>query len=195
MNVTSMFALASFVLSMGLGIYFLSRKIFTGLAVTVMMLLTALIATISVRSGLKILVIGYTVLLLIVCGLCFVLEMSMPAPSRRKHKRGQDDNDDEDDEYISTAPTMTVRQIRKAYTNNPDEAERRYTNNPMNVTGIISRVTNSENYSHVELDGIFLCICPQGSVRSLRAGMRVSITGILRGQLLLDDCVMVKHPV
>ena len=191
MNLTSAFALASLILSAGLGIYFVSRKIFGGLAVTMMMLFTIAINTVCVRSGLQAVIIGYVILLLIISSMCFAYEMSLPA-SKPKVRRSQDDDGDE---YISTAPTMTVRQIVKEYTRSPQEAERRYTNSPMNVVGTISRITKGRNHSHVELDGMFMCVCPQGSVRSLRKGLRVSITGTLRGQLLLDDCVMVKHPV
>ena len=191
MDLTSAFALASLILSAGLGIYFVSRKIFGGLAVTMMMLFTIAINTVCVRSGLQAVIIGYVILLLIISSMCFAYEMSLPA-SKPKVRRSQDDDGDE---YISTAPTMTVRQIVKEYTRSPQEAERRYTNSPMNVVGTISRITKGRNHSHVELDGMFMCVCPQGSVRSLRKGLRVSITGTLRGQLLLDNCVMVKHPV
>ena len=191
MDLTNAFALASLVLSAGLGIYFVSRKIFGGIAVTVMMLFTIAINTVCVRSELRAVIIGYVILLLIVCSMCFLYEMSLPN-SRPQAKRRYDDDGEE---YISTAPTMTVRQIMKEYTRSPQEAERRYTNSPMNVVGTISRITKGRNHSHVELDGMFMCVCPQGSVRSLRKGLRVNITGTLRGQLLLDDCVMVKHPV
>ena len=191
MNLTNAFAMASLLLSAGLGIYFVSRKIFGGLAVTMMMLFTIAINTVCVRSELRAVIIGYVILLLIVSSMCFAYELSLPA-SEPKARRGQDDDEDE---YVSTAPTMTVRQIVKEYTRSPQDAERRYTNSPMNVVGTISRITKGRNHSHVELDGMFMCVCPQGSVRSLRKGLRVSITGTLRGQLLLDDCIMVKHPV
>ena len=193
MNVTNAFALASLIISAGLGIYFVSRKIFGGLAVAVMMLFTIAINTVCVRLELRAVIMGYVILLLIICSMCFAYEISLPS-SKPQPKRRQDDDDGED-EYISTAPTMTVLQIVKEYTRSPQEAERRYTNSPMNVVGTISRITKGRNHSHVELDGMFMCVCPQGSVRSLRKGLRVSITGTLRGQLLLDDCVMVKHPV
>ena len=188
---TNAFALASLVISAGLGIYFVSRKIFGGLAVTVMMIFTIAINTVCVRSGLRAVIMGYTILLLVICSMCLLYEMSLPA-GKSKARRG---HDDEEDEYISTAPTMTVRQIVNEYTRSPQDAGRRYTNSPMNVVGTISRITKGQKHSHVELDGMFMCVCPQGSVRSLRKGLRVSITGTLRGQLLLDDCVMVKHPV
>ena len=190
-SVTSSFALASLLLSAGLGIYFISRKIFGYLAVTVMMLFTIAINTVCVRSELRAVIMGYVILLLIVCSMCFAYELSLPTV-RPEHGRGQDDDEDE---YISTAPTMTVRQIVKEYTRSPQDAERRYTNSLMNVTGTISRITRGRKHSHVELDGMFMCVCPQGSVSSLRKGLQVSITGTLRGQFLLDNCIMVKHPV
>ncbi|MBQ7544043.1 MAG: hypothetical protein IJT02_03775 [Synergistaceae bacterium] len=111
-------------------------------------------------------------------------------------KRGADDDaDDDGGEYISTASTMTVREIVKAYTRDPQGAEKKLTNNPMNVTGRVTRIANGGNYSHVELDKVFMCICPQGSVKSLSVGTRVCITGTLRGKYLLDDCLMVKYPL
>ena len=184
-SITSWFGLASLILSAGIGIYFVSHKIFSCLAVTVMMLLTIVVDTVCVRSNLKIVITGYTLLLLVICGMCLAHSIIMTHPH----------SDNDGDEYISTAPTMTVAQIVKEYTRNPKEAARRYTNSPMNVTGTISRITKGRKHSHVELNGMFMCVCPQGSVRSLWKGLRVSITGTLRGQFLLDDCVMVKHPV
>ena len=185
MNLTSSFALASLILSALTGIYFVSHKIFSCLAVTVMMLLTIVVDTVCVRSNLKIVITGYTLLLLVICGMCLAHSIMMTNPH----------NDNDAEEYISTAPTMTVRQIAKEFARNPKYAARHYVNAPLNVTGTISRITRGRNHSHLELDGVFMCVCPQGSVRSLRKGLRVSITGTLRGQFLLDDCVMVKHPV
>ena len=46
--------------------------------------------------------------------------------SERKSKTSSEDPDD-GDEYISLAPTMSVRQIFRAYTRNPSEAEQKYT--------------------------------------------------------------------
>ena len=186
MDVTNAFALASLLLSAGLGIYFISHKIFGCLAVTVMMLFSIVISTVCVRSDLRIVITGYTLLLLIICGMCIAQAIMMPSNGYRY---------DDGYEYISTAPTMTVLQIAKEYSRNPKEAAKRYTNSPMNVTGTISRITRSRKHSHVELDGMFMCVCPKGSVRSLRKGLQVSITGILRGQFLLDNCIMVKHPL
>ena len=114
--------------------------------------------------------------------------------SERKSKASSEDPDD-GDEYISLAPTMSVRQIFRAYTRNPSEAEQKYTDRPLNVTGLITRITDGGKYSHVELDEKFICICPQGSVRNLRPLQKVCITGTLRGKFLLDNCVMIKHPM
>ena len=79
MDLTNAFALASLVLSAGLGIYFVSRKIFGGIAVTVMMLFTIAINTVCVRSELRAVIIGYVILLLIVCSMCFLYEMRSQA--------------------------------------------------------------------------------------------------------------------
>ena len=189
MDLTNVFVLASLIISAGLEIYFVRCKIFSGLAVVAMMLFTIAINSVGVRLGLRAVIIGYLILLLIVCSMCLGYEISL-LDSKPKY-----DDDELEDEYISTAPTMTVRQIVKEYTRSPQEAERRYTNRPMNVTGTISRITKGRKHSHVALDGMLMCVCPQGSVRSLRKGLQVSITGTLRGQFLLDDCVMVKHPL
>ena len=142
-------------------------------------------------TALKSVLIACGVLLVIVAGL-FVYEMTLPAKPKRK--RSGKDSDDED-EYISIAPTMTVRQIVKAYTLHAQEAEQKYTNRPMNVTGMITKITSGKKHSHVELDEMFMCVCPKGSVKSLKPLQKVCITGTLRGKLLLDNCVMVKHTV
>ena len=78
-------------------------------------------------TALKSVLIACGVLLVIVAGL-FMYEMTLPAKPKRK--RSGKDSDDED-EYISIAPTMTVRQIVKAYTLHAQEAEQKYTNRPM----------------------------------------------------------------
>ena len=136
-------------------------------------------------TALKSVLIGCGVLLVVVAGL-FVYEMTLPAKPKRR--RSGKDSDDED-EYISIAPTMTVKQIVT------QEAEQKYTNRPMNVTGRVTRITSGKKHSHVELDEMFMCVCPKGSVKSLKPLQKVCITGTLRGKLLLDNCVMVKHPV
>ena len=134
--------------------------------------------------------------LLVLVVILFVYEMILSAkkPAGRKHKRSISETDD-DDEYVSLAPTMTVRQIVNIYTLHAREAEQRYTNRPMNVTGRITKITSGKKHSHVELDEMFMCVCPKGSVKSLKPLQKVCITGMLRGKLLLDDCVMIKHPV
>ena len=142
-------------------------------------------------TALKSVLIACGVLLVIVAGL-FVYEMTLPAKPKRK--RSGKDSDDED-EYISIAPTMTVKQIVNAYTLHAQEAEQKYTNRPMNVTGRVTRITSGKKHSHVELDEMFMCVCPKGSVKSLKPLQKVCITGTLRGKLLLDNCVMVKHTV
>ncbi len=142
-------------------------------------------------TALKSVLTACGVLLVIVAGLC-VYEMTLPAKPKRKRSSKESDNEDE---YISIAPTMTVKQIVKAYTLHAHEAEQRYTNRPMNVTGMITRITSGKKHSHVELDEMFMCVCPKGSVKSLKPLQKVCITGTLRGKLLLDNCVMVKHPV
>ena len=142
-------------------------------------------------TALKSVLIGCGVLLVVVAGL-FVYEMTLPAKPKRR--RSGKDSDDED-EYISIAPTMTVKQIVNAYTLHAQEAEQKYTNRPMNVTGRVTRITSGKKHSHVELDEMFMCVCPKGSVKSLKPLQKVCITGTLRGKLLLDNCVMVKHPV
>lgn len=182
-------------LSAGIGTYFVSRKIFGFSAVFVIMIITLAVVSMSVRYRLAIIVGGYIALQMILCVLCFMHEAMMPGrPSRRqKRKRRAGNDSDEEDEYISIAPTMTVREIVKAYTRDPQEAEAKYTDKPMNVTGLITRITTGGTYSHVELDEKFICICPQGSVSKLKPLQKVCITGILRGKYLLDNCVMVKH--
>ena len=197
MNAVNVLAVVSFMLSIGTGIYFVSRKIFGFLAVFVMMMITIAVISVSVRSGLVIVIGGYIALQLMLCVLCFVHEAMMPVkPSRRRKKGRRGNQDDEDvDEYISIAPTMSVRQIVSAYTRDPAGAEARYTGFPMNVTGLITRITNGGKYSHVELDEKFICVCPQGSVSNLKPLQKVCITGTLMGKYLLDDCVMVKHPL
>ena len=142
-------------------------------------------------TALKSVLIGCGVLLVILVML-FVYEMTVPA--KPKHRKSGQDSDDED-EYISIAPTMTVKQIVNAYTLHAQEAEQKYTNRPMNVTGRVTRITSGKKHSHVELDEMFMCVCPKGSVKSLKPLQKVCITGTLRGKLLLDNCVMVKHPV
>ena len=142
-------------------------------------------------TALKSVLIGCGVLLVILVML-FVYEMTVP--NKPKRKRSGKDSDDED-EYISIAPTMTVKQIVNAYTLHAQEAEQKYTNRPMNVTGMVTRITSGKKHSHVELDEMFICVCPKGSVKSLKPLQKVCITGTLRGKLLLDNCVMVKHPV
>ena len=131
-------------------------------------------------------------LAIVVAALAYEMSSSQKKPPKRRRKAL--DPDDED-EYISIAPTMTVRQIVNAYTLNLQEAEQKYTNRPMNVTGIITGITSGKKHSHIELDDMFMCVCPKGSVKSLKPLQKVCITGTLRGKLLLDDCVMVKHPV
>ena len=147
----------------------------------------------NVFAALKSVLIACAVLLVILAGL-LVYEMTLPAKKPPKPKRRHSVSDpDDDDEYVSLAPTMTVRQIVNAYTLHAQEAEQKYTNRPVNVTGIITRITNGKKHSHVELDEMFICVCPKGSVKSLKPLQKVCITGTLKGKLLLDDCVMVKH--
>ena len=142
-------------------------------------------------TALKSVLIGCGVLMVIVAVLLvYEMTVSSQKPAKRKHKHDPDD----EDEYISIAPTMTVRQIVNAYNMNLQEAEQKYTNRPMNVTGIVTRITSGKKHSHVELDEMFMCVCPKGSVKSLKPLQKVCITGTLRGKLLLDNCVMVKHP-
>ena len=197
MNAINILSIISCVLSLGTGIYFVSRKIFGMGAIFMMLLLTFAVIGVSVRSGFVIVIAGYVALQAIMCVLCFLHEAMIPAkPSRktaRKHNNTPDDEDN-DDEYISIAPTMTVRQIVSEYTRDPDAAEAKYTNMPMNVTGLITRITTGRTHSHVELDEKFMCVCPQGSVKNLKPLQKVCITGTLRGKYLLDDCVMVKRP-
>ena len=149
----------------------------------------------NVFTALKSVLIACAVLFVIVAVL-LVYEMTLPAKKtpKPKHKRSIGDSDD-DDEYISLAPTMTVRQIVNAYTLHSQEAEQKYTNRPMNVTGRITRITSGKKHSHVELDEMFICVCPKGSVKSLKPLQKVCITGTLRGKLLLDNCIMVKHQI
>ena len=199
MNAINILSVISCVLSLGTGIYFVSRKIFGMGAIFMMLLLTFAVIGVSVRSGFVIVIAGYIALQAVMCVLCFLHEAMMPArPSRktsRRHKKSPNDiDDDDDDEYISVAPTMTVRQIVSEYTRDPDAAEAKYTNMPMNVTGLITRITTGRTHSHVELDEKFMCVCPQGSVKNLKPLQKVCITGTLRGKYLLDDCVMVKRP-
>ena len=147
----------------------------------------------NVFTALKSVLIICGVLLVILAAL-LVYEMTLPPkkPAKPKHKRSISDPDDED-EYVSLAPTMTVKQIVNAYTLHAQEAEQKYTNRPMNVTGMITRITSGKKHSHIELDEMFMCVCPKGSVKSLKPLQKVCITGTLRGKLLLDNCVMVKH--
>ena len=149
----------------------------------------------NVFAALKSVLIACGVLLVILAVL-LVYEMTLPAkkPAKRKRKRSISETDDED-EYVSLAPTMTVKQIVNAYTLHAQEAEQKFTNRPMNVTGRITGITSGKKYSHVELDAMFICVCPKGSVKSLKPLQKVCITGTLRGKLLLDNCVMVKHPL
>ncbi len=141
---------------------------------------------------LKNILIGCGVLLVIIAAV-LVYGMNLSPKKTPKRRRSGTDSDDED-EYISIAPTMTVRQIVNAYTLHAQEAEKKYTDKPMNVTGLVTRITSGKKHSHVELDEMFMCVCPKGSVRSLRPLQKVCITGTLRGKFLLDNCVMVKHP-
>ena len=189
MNVINALALVSLVLSLGTGIYFVSRRIFGVGAVFLMIMLTLAVIGVSVRSGFVIVIAGYIALQAIMCVMCFLHEAMMPGkPSRktaRRNKKSPDDADnDDDDEYISVAPTMTVRQIVSEYTRDPDGAEAKYTNMPMNVTGLITRITTGRTHSHVELDEKFMCVCPQGSVKNLKPLQKVCITGTLRGKYL-----------
>lgn len=197
MNITNALAFLSVIISAGLGIYFMTRKIFGGLGIFIMMFFTLCISGVSVSSGLRIVIIGYLVIELILCVMCFIYEMTIPGKNKSGRKRSNYDSDDDEDEdeYISTAPTMSVRQIVNEYTKNPQEAEAKYTDKPMNVTGLITKINMGGKHSHVELDEMFMCICPQGSVRSLKPLQKVCITGTLRGKYLLDDCVMVKRPL
>ncbi len=137
-----------------------------------------------------------TLAVLAVCMVLFTAGIIFSArkPPERRSRPSREDPDD-GDEYISLAPTMSVKQIIKTYTRNLAEAEQKYTDRPMNVTGLITRITDGGKYSHVELDEIFICICPQGSVRNLKPLQKVCITGTLRGKFLLDNCVMIKHPL
>ncbi|MBQ7155947.1 MAG: hypothetical protein IJR85_10405 [Synergistaceae bacterium] len=196
MNIVIILALCAVLGFAGVSAYFVARKILGVAGVTVMMVLVFGIVGVCVRAKSWIVLAGLNMLLCIIVGLCLILELSMPSnkPSRKRKKRKNDEEDD-GDEYISTAQTMTVREIVNEYTKNPAEAERVYTNTPLNVIGRVTKITNGEKHSHVELEGVFMCVCPQGSVRSLSTGVRVSITGTLRGKYLLDDCLMVKYPV
>ncbi len=150
-------------------------------------------------TALKSVLIGCGVLLAVVITL-LVYEMTISPQKPVKHKRKTKHSvsssaTDDEDEYISIAPTMTVKQIVNAYTLHTQEAEQKYTNKPMNVTGMITKITSGKTHSHVELDEMLICVCPKGSVKTLRPLQKVCITGTLRGKLLLDNCVMVKRPV
>ena len=103
--------------------------------------------------------------------------------------------DDDGDEYISRAPTMTVREIVREYDRDPEGAAKTLTGSPMNVVGRVTSIADGGNFARVELDKVLMCVCPQGSVKSLSAGTRVCITGTLRGKYLLDKCIMVKYPL
>ena len=194
MNVVIILALCAALGFAGISAYFVARKVFGIVGVSVMMVLVFGVIAVCVRAKSWIVLAGLNVLMLIIFALCLMMELSLHdgEPSR---KRKDSDDEDEGDEYISTAPTMTVREIVNEYTRNLQEAERMYTDSPMNVIGRVTKITNGEKHSHVELEGVFMCVCPQGSVRSLSTGVRVSITGTLRGKYLLDDCLMVKYPV
>ena len=194
MNVVIILALCAALGFAGVGAYFIARKILGALGVSVMMVLVFGVIGVSVSYGSWMVLAGLNILLCLVVALCLMMELSIPEdkPSR---KRSKNDDEDEGDEYISTAETMTVREIVNEYTKNPVEAERMYTDRPLNVIGRVTKITNGEKHSHVELEEVFMCVCPQGSVRSLSTGVRVSITGTLRGKYLLDDCLMVKYPV
>ena len=192
MNVVIILALCAVLGFAGVSAYFMARKIFGVLGVTVMMVMVFGIVAVCVRAQSWIVLAGLNILLCVIAALCLFLEASFhDGKSSRKKK----DDEDDGEEFISTAPTMTVREIVNEYTRNLQEAERRYTDAPMNVIGRVTKITNGEKHSHVELEGVFMCVCPQGSVRSLSTGVRVSITGTLRGKYLLDDCLMVKYPV
>ena len=195
MDAVSILSGASLVMTAGLGIYFVSRRILGGLAVAVMTAFTLAVTAVSMRSGIWVVAAGYDFILVILCVMCAAYEVMMPAKPHVVRRRKHHDTDDGEDEYISVAPTMSVRQIVREYTRDPAGAEARYTDRPMNVTGVITRITTGGKYSHVELDEMFMCVCPQGSVRSLKPFQKVCITGTLRGKLLLDDCVMVKYPL
>ena len=185
-------ALLSVVLSAGLAVYFVKRKVFGGLGAALTVLVSVCVSAVCVRTKSDVAAACFALVLMVLAGMCLALELSVSdkTPPRRRKA-----DDDDEDEYISTASTMTVREIVNAYTSSPQSAEKRLTNTPMNVTGRVTRIANGGNYSHVELDKVFMCICPQGSVKSLSVGTKVCITGTLRGKLLLDDCVMVKYPL
>ena len=191
MNVVIILALCAVLGFAGVSAYFMARKVFGVLGVTVMMVIVFGIVSVSVRAKSWIVLAGLNMLLCVVAALCLLMETSLHDGESSRRKNDEDDGD----EYISTAPTMTVREIVNEYTRNLQEAERRYTDSPMNVIGRVTKITNGEKHSHVELEGVFMCVCPQGSVRSLSTGVRVSITGTLNGKYLLDDCLMVKYPV
>ena len=192
MSVVIILALCAVLGFAGVSAYFMARKVFGVLGVTVMMVIVFGVVAVSVRAQSWIVLAGLNVLLLIIFALCLIMEVSLhDGESSRRRK----DDEDDGEEFISTAPTMTVREIVNEYTRNLQEAERRYTDSPMNVIGRVTKISNGEKHSHVELEGVFMCVCPQGSVRSLSTGVRVSITGTLRGKYLLDDCLMVKYPV
>ena len=194
MNVVIILALCAALGFAGVGAYFIARKILGALGVSVMMVLVFGVIGVSVSYGSWIVLAGLNVLLCVVVALCLMMELSIAddKPSRKRRKKN---DEDDGDEYVSMAETMTVREIVNKYTKNPVEAERMYTNTPLNVIGRVTKITNGEKHSHVELEGVFMCVCPQGSVRSLSTGVRVSITGTLRGKYLLDNCLMVKYPV
>ena len=194
MNVVIILALCAALGFAGVGAYFIARKVLGALGVTVMMVLVFGVIGVCVNAGSWIVLAGVNVLLCVVVALCLMMELSIPddKPSRKRRKK---DDEDDGDEYVSMAETMTVREIVNEYTKNQAEAERMYTNTPLNVIGRVTKITNGEKHSHVELEEVFMCVCPQGSVRSLSTGVRVSITGTLRGKYLLDNCLMVKYPV
>lgn len=194
MNVVIILALCAALGFAGVSAYFIARKVMGAVGVTVMMVMVFGIIGVCIRSRSWIVLAGLNMLLCVMVALCLMMELSIPEskPSRKRRKKS---DDDEGDEYISTAATMTVREIVNEYTKNQAEAERVYTDRPMNVIGRVTKITNGEKHSHVELEGVFMCVCPHGSVRSLSTGVRVSITGTLRGKYLLDDCLMVKYPV
>ena len=189
-------ALLSFMLALGLSIYFLKRSLLGELSVILFVTLSVAVMILSLWRGLLLLNVSWTVLLLILCAGCFVYDSTLEKPKPVKGKKRKASlYADDDDEYVTAAPTMTVKQIVSEYTRNPDEAEKRLTDNPMNVIGLITKISDGGTYSHIELDEKFLCICPQGSVRNLKPLQKVCITGTLRGKYLLDDCLMVKHYV
>ena len=193
-NYDIVIAIFSLILTVGSCIYFVKQKIFGAFPVTLMLVIVIVMGSLCVKNGLRIVIIIYTILILLVAGMCFALEISMPKTKNHIAEDKENNDEDDGDEYVSNAMTVSAKFIVNEYTREPIESEKKYTNRAMNVTGTISRITNGREHSNIELDGMFLCVCPKGSVKNLREGQKVKITGTLKGKLLLDNCIMIKRP-